>query len=51
MGLKGKDGPTKLAMFWGAEKAVRGLFGVYARAIGLCEDPAMRHFLMEQRAR
>ena len=23
----------------------------YARAIGLCEDPAMRHFLMEQRAR
>jgi predicted nucleotide-binding protein (sugar kinase/HSP70/actin superfamily) len=35
MGLKGKDGRTKLAMFWGAEKAVRGLFAVYARAMGL----------------
>ena len=35
MGLKGKDGRTRLAMFWGAEKAVRGLFAVYTRAIGL----------------
>jgi predicted nucleotide-binding protein (sugar kinase/HSP70/actin superfamily) len=34
-GLKGKDGPTKLAVLWGAEKAVRGLFGLYARAIGI----------------
>jgi predicted nucleotide-binding protein (sugar kinase/HSP70/actin superfamily) len=35
MGLKGKDGPTKLAWLWGAEKVVRALFGVYAKAIGL----------------
>jgi predicted nucleotide-binding protein (sugar kinase/HSP70/actin superfamily) len=35
MGLKGKDGRTRLAMFWGAEKAVRGLFAVFSRAIGL----------------
>jgi predicted nucleotide-binding protein (sugar kinase/HSP70/actin superfamily) len=35
VGLKGKDGRTKLALLWGAEKAVRALFGVYARAIGL----------------
>ena len=37
MGLKGKDGRTKLAMFWGAEKSVRGLFAVYTRAIGLID--------------
>ncbi len=35
MGLKGKDGPTKLALLWGAEKVVRALFAVYAKAIGL----------------
>lgn len=35
MGLKGKNGPTKLAMLWGAEKVVRALFGIYAKAIGL----------------
>jgi predicted nucleotide-binding protein (sugar kinase/HSP70/actin superfamily) len=34
-GLKDKHGPTKLAMLWGAEKAVRGLFGLYAHAIGI----------------
>src|SRR5688572_2632279 len=28
MGLKDKNGRTKLAMFWGAEKAIRGLFAV-----------------------
>ena len=37
VGLKGKDGPTKLAILWAAEKAVRGVFGVYTRAIGLGE--------------
>jgi predicted nucleotide-binding protein (sugar kinase/HSP70/actin superfamily) len=35
VGLKGKDGRTKLALLWGAEKAVRGIFGVYCSAIGL----------------
>ena len=35
VGLKGKDGRTKLALLWGADKAVRALFGVYATAIGL----------------
>jgi predicted nucleotide-binding protein (sugar kinase/HSP70/actin superfamily) len=35
MGLKGKDGRKKLALLWVAEKAVRGMFGLYARAIGL----------------
>jgi len=35
VGLKGKDGRTKLALLWGAEKVVRALFGVYAKAIGL----------------
>jgi predicted nucleotide-binding protein (sugar kinase/HSP70/actin superfamily) len=35
MGLEGKDGRTKLALLWAAEKAVRGLFGLYCRAIGL----------------
>ena len=34
-GLKGKDGSKKLAFLWGAEKAVRAIFGLYARAIGL----------------
>jgi predicted nucleotide-binding protein (sugar kinase/HSP70/actin superfamily) len=34
-GLKGKDGRTKLMRLWGAEKAVRAIFGVYSRAIGL----------------
>ena len=35
VGLKGKDGRTKLALLWGAEKALRALFGVYSTAIGL----------------
>ena len=35
VGLKGKDGRTKLALLWGADLAVRALFGVYAKAIGL----------------
>lgn len=35
VGLKGKDGTKKLALLWGAEKTVRALFSVYARAIGL----------------
>ena len=35
VGLKGKDGRAKLALLWGAEKAVRALFSVYARAAGL----------------
>src|SRR3954470_4073358 len=35
VGLQGKDGRTKLALLWGAEKAVRGIFGVYCSAIGL----------------
>jgi predicted nucleotide-binding protein (sugar kinase/HSP70/actin superfamily) len=35
MGLKGKDGRTKLALLWVAEKALRAAFGLYARAIGL----------------
>jgi len=37
VGLKGKDGTFKLAMLWGAERAVRAMFGVYARAIGLSD--------------
>jgi predicted nucleotide-binding protein (sugar kinase/HSP70/actin superfamily) len=34
-GLKGRDGRTKLALLWAAEKAVRTVFGVYTQAIGL----------------
>jgi predicted nucleotide-binding protein (sugar kinase/HSP70/actin superfamily) len=34
-GLKGKDGPTKMMLLWGAEKAVRAIFGLYTQAIGL----------------
>ena len=34
-GLKGKDGRTKLALLWGAEKAVRAVFTLYTQAIGL----------------
>jgi predicted nucleotide-binding protein (sugar kinase/HSP70/actin superfamily) len=34
-GLEGKDGRTKLALLWAAEKAVRAVFGLYTRAIGL----------------
>jgi predicted nucleotide-binding protein (sugar kinase/HSP70/actin superfamily) len=35
VGLKGKDGRTKMMLLWGAEKAVRAIFGIYSRAIGL----------------
>ncbi len=35
VGLKDKNPTTKLALLWGAEKVVRGLFGLYAKAIGL----------------
>ncbi|HZE96351.1 MAG TPA: 2-hydroxyglutaryl-CoA dehydratase [Planctomycetota bacterium] len=35
VGLKDKNPTTKLALLWGAEKAVRAIFGLYARAIGL----------------
>jgi predicted nucleotide-binding protein (sugar kinase/HSP70/actin superfamily) len=35
MGLDGKDGRTKLALLWGAERAVRAVFALYTRAIGL----------------
>ena len=34
-GLKGKDGRTKMMLLWGAEKAVRAIFGVYTQALGL----------------
>lgn len=34
-GLAGKDGRTKLALLWAAEKAVRRVFGLYTWAIGL----------------
>ena len=34
-GLEGKDGRTKLALLWSAEKAVRAVFALYTRAIGL----------------
>ena len=34
-GLEGKDGRTKVALLWAAEKAVRAVFGLYTRAIGL----------------
>ena len=34
-GLKGKDGRAKILLLWGAEKAVRAIFGIYAHAIGL----------------
>lgn len=34
-GLKGKDGRAKIMLLWGAEKAVRAIFGIYAHAIGL----------------
>ena len=37
VGLKGKDGTTKLALLWGAGKALRGIFGIYTRAIGLMD--------------
>jgi predicted nucleotide-binding protein (sugar kinase/HSP70/actin superfamily) len=37
VGLKGKDGRTKLALLWGAEKAVRAIFGIYTKAIGLSD--------------
>ena len=39
VGLKGKDGRKKLALLWAAEKAVRAVFGLYARAIGLGAYP------------
>jgi predicted nucleotide-binding protein (sugar kinase/HSP70/actin superfamily) len=35
MGLEGKDPRKKLAILWMAEKAVKGIFTVYAKAIGL----------------
>ncbi len=35
VGLEGKDGRTKMVLLWGAEKAVRAIFGVYTQAIGL----------------
>jgi len=35
VGLKGKDGRTKLAILWCAEKALRAVFALYSRAIGL----------------
>ena len=35
VGLKGRDGATKLAVLWGGAKAVRAIFGLYTRAIGL----------------
>ncbi len=35
MGLEGKDPRKKLAILWVAEKAVKSIFGVYAKAIGL----------------
>ncbi len=35
MGLQGKNGRKKLALLWCAEKAVRTVFALYARAIGL----------------
>jgi predicted nucleotide-binding protein (sugar kinase/HSP70/actin superfamily) len=34
-GLQGKNGQQKLAVLWAAEKAVRAVFGLYTRAIGL----------------
>jgi len=34
-GLQGKDGRTKLALLWAAEKAVRATFGLFTRTIGL----------------
>jgi predicted nucleotide-binding protein (sugar kinase/HSP70/actin superfamily) len=34
-GLAGTDGRRKLALLWAAERAVRVMFGAYARAIGL----------------
>jgi predicted nucleotide-binding protein (sugar kinase/HSP70/actin superfamily) len=35
MGLEGKDPRKKLAILWVAEKAVKSIFAVYAKAIGL----------------
>jgi predicted nucleotide-binding protein (sugar kinase/HSP70/actin superfamily) len=35
MGLEGKDARHKLRLLWGAEKALRGLFALYAKTIGL----------------
>jgi len=37
VGLKGKDGTTKLALLWGTGHAVRAIFGIYTRAIGLAD--------------
>jgi predicted nucleotide-binding protein (sugar kinase/HSP70/actin superfamily) len=34
-GLEEKDGRTKLAALWAANRAVRAMFGAYARAVGL----------------
>ncbi len=39
MGLQGKDGRKKLGILWLAEKAVRTVFALYARAIGLGKLP------------
>lgn len=39
MGLQGKDGRKKLALLWLAEKAVRTIFGLYARTMGLGKLP------------
>jgi len=35
MGLRGKNGRKKLALLWCAEHAIRAVFAIYARAIGL----------------
>ena len=42
-GLKGKDGRKKLALLWAAEKAVRAVFGLYTRTIGLDGYHLARH--------
>jgi predicted nucleotide-binding protein (sugar kinase/HSP70/actin superfamily) len=39
MGLQGKDGRRKLAVLWGAEKVLRGVFALYARTMGLGKLP------------
>jgi predicted nucleotide-binding protein (sugar kinase/HSP70/actin superfamily) len=39
MGLQGKDGRKKLAILWGAEKILRGIFALYARTLGLGQLP------------
>ncbi len=43
VGLEGQGRPKKLALLWGAEKAVRAMFGLYTRAIGLERLPPRRH--------